>query len=40
MPVFMDGIAALRTTDNISKSIQNCREMEIEKKMIYGLKKN
>ena len=34
MPVFMDDIAAL---DNIRKGIQNCRRMEIEKKMIYGL---
>ena len=40
MPVFMDDIASLRTTDNISKGIQNCRGMEIEKKMIYGLKKS
>ena len=39
MPVFMDDIAAVGTTDNIRKGIQNCRKMEIEKKMIYGLKK-
>ena len=39
MPVFMDDITALRTADDIRKGIQNCRRMEIEKKMIYGLKK-
>ena len=39
MPVIMDGIAAVGTTDNIRKGIQNCRRMEIKKKMIYGLKK-
>ena len=35
----MDDIAAVETADNIRKGIQNCRKMEIEKKMIYGLKK-
>ena len=47
MSVFMDEIAAVGTADNIRKGIQNCRGMEIEKKMdyryiwimIYGLKK-
>ena len=39
MSVFMDDIAAVGTADNIRKGIQNCRRMEIEKKMIYGLKK-
>ena len=39
VPVFMDDIAAVGTGDNIRKRIQNCRRMEIEKKMIYGLKK-
>ena len=39
MPVFMDNIAAVGTADNIRKGIQNCRRMEIEKKMIYELKK-
>ena len=39
MPVFMDDTAAVETTDNIRKVIQNCRRTEIEKKMIYGLKK-
>ena len=39
IPVFMDDIAAVGTADNIRKGIQNCRRMEIEKKMIYGLKK-
>ena len=39
MSVFMDDIVALGTADNIKKGIQNCRRMEIEKKMIYGLKK-
>ena len=39
MPVFMDDIAAVGTEDNIRKGIQNCRRIEIEKKMIYGQKK-
>ena len=39
MPVFMDDIAAVGKADDIRKGIQNCRRMEIEKKMIYGLKK-
>ena len=39
MPVFMDDIAGVGTADNMGKRIQNCRRMEIEKKMIYGLKK-
>ena len=39
MPVFMDDIAGVGTADNIRKRIENCRRMEIEKKMIYGLKK-
>ena len=32
-------IAAVGTTDNIRKGIQNCRRMKIGKKMINGLKK-
>ena len=39
MPVFMNDVAAVGTADDIWKEIQNCRRMEIEKKMIYGLKK-
>ena len=41
MPVFMDvvGTGAVGTADNIRKGIQNCRKMEIERKMIYGSKK-
>ena len=39
IPVFMNDIAAVGTADNIKKEIQNCKRMEIEKKMIYGLKK-
>ena len=39
MPVFVDDIAAVGTADDIRKGIQNCRRMEIEKKLIYGLKK-
>ena len=39
MPVFMEDIAAVGTTDDIRKGIQNCRRMEIEKKMMHGLKK-
>ena len=38
MPVFMDDIAAVGRADN-RKGIQNCGRMEIEKNMIYGLKK-
>ena len=36
IPVFMDDIAAVKTAYNISKGIQNCRRIEIEKKMIFG----
>ena len=32
-------MAAVGKADDIMKGIQNCRRMEIEKKMIYGLKK-
>ena len=39
MSVFMDDIAAVGTADKIRKGKQNCRRMEIEKKIIYGLKK-
>ena len=39
MPDFIDSIAAVGTADNIMKEIQNCRRMEIEEKMLYGLKK-
>ena len=41
MPLFMDvvGTGAVGTADNIRKGIQNCRRMDIEKKMIYGSKK-
>ena len=35
----MDNIAAVGTADTIRKGIQNCRGVEIEKKVIYGLKK-
>ena len=35
----MDDIGAVGTADNIKKGKQNFRKMEIEKKMIYGLKK-
>ena len=39
MSVFMDPKAAVGTADIIRKGIQNCRKMDIEKKMVYGLKK-
>ena len=39
MPVSMDNITAVGTADNIRKGIQNCRRMDIEKKMRYELKK-
>ena len=37
--VFMVNVTAAGTADNTRKGIHNCRRMEIEKKMIYGLKK-
>ena len=37
--VFMDDIAAVGTADDIRKGTRNCRRMEIEKKVICGLKK-
>ena len=39
MPIFMDDIAAICGAEDISKGIRNCRKMEIEKKMEYGLTK-
>ena len=39
MPVFMDDIAAIGGADTIRKRIRNCRKMETEKKIQYGLKK-
>ena len=39
MPVFMDDIAVIGDPDTIRKEIRNCRKMETEKKIIYGLKK-
>ena len=39
MPVFMDYIAAVGAADNTRKGVQNCRRIDIEKKMIYRLKK-
>ena len=39
MSVFMNDVAAVGKADDIRKGIKNCRRMEIEKKMIYGLKK-
>ena len=39
MPVFMVCIAAVGKAGDIRKEMQNCRRMEIEKKMMYGLKK-
>ena len=39
IPVFMDDIAAIRGADTIIKRIRNCRKMETEKKIQYGLKK-
>ena len=40
MPVYMDDISAVGNAENVRKGIQNCRRMEIEKKMEYGLKKS
>ena len=39
MPIFMDDIAAIGGAEDIRKGIRNCRKMEIEKKMGYGLKR-
>ena len=39
MPIFMDDIAAIGGAEDIRKGIRNCRKMEIEKKMEYGLTK-
>ena len=39
MSVFMDDIAAVKKADNNRKVIQICRRIEIEKKMLYRLKK-
>ena len=39
IPVFRDDIATVGTVDNIRKGMQNCRRMEIGKKMICKLKK-
>ena len=39
MPVLMDDKSAVRTADIIRKGIQNCRKMDIEKIIVYGLKK-
>ena len=40
MPVFMGDIVAVGTAGNIRKGIQNCRMMDIDEKMIYGLKRS
>ena len=39
MPVFMDDIAAIGGAEDIRKGIRNCRKMEIEKTIEYGLTK-
>ena len=39
MPVFMDDTATIGDADTIRKGIRNCRKMETDKKIIYGLKK-
>ena len=39
MPVFMDGIAVISDAEAIKKGIRNCRKMETEKKIHYGLQK-
>ena len=39
IPVFMAGIVAIGDADTIRKRISNCRKMETEKKIQYGLKK-
>ena len=38
MSVFLGGILAVGTADNIRKGIQNCGRMEIERKIIYELR--
>ena len=37
--VFMDDVAVAGTAVNIRKVIQNCRRMDIEKKMINSVRK-
>ena len=39
MPVFMDDFAAINDAEAIKKGIRNCRKMETEKKIQYGLQK-
>ena len=39
MPVFIDDIAAIGDADTIRKGIRNCRKLEAEKKVQFGLKK-
>ena len=39
MPVFIDDIAAIGDADTIRKGIRNCRKLETEKKVQFGLKK-
>ena len=39
MPIFMDDIATIGGTEDRRKGISNCRKMEIEEKMEYGLTK-
>ena len=39
IPIFMDGIAAVGGAEDIRKGIGNCRKMETEMKMEYGLTK-
>ena len=37
--LWIDDIEAVGAADDIRKGIQNCRRMEIEKKMMYGIRK-
>ena len=39
MTLFMEDIAAIGDAETIKKGIRNCRKMETEKKVQYGLKK-
>ena len=39
MPIFMDDIGPIGGAEDIRKGIRNCRKMETEKKMEYGLTK-
>ena len=40
IPVFMDDVMGAGSHEHVSRTIRNCREMEIKRKFTYGLKKS